>query len=114
VSDKQGQGNGGAEAGPVQVHWDDSEMRTTYANVCNVTGTREEFSLLFGTNRTWQTGSRRFDVKLSDRVVLSPFAAKRLCLLLQNALAQYEARFGALNVQPDAGTSGELASTPRN
>ena len=29
-----------------QISWDDSKMQTTYANVCNVLGTREEIMLI--------------------------------------------------------------------
>ena len=97
----------------VSVEWDDSEMRTTYANVCNVTGTREELSILFGTNRSWQ-GGNELSVKLSDRLVLSPYAAKRLHLLLANAIAQYEAAFGELGVQADSGAGSEVVTGPKN
>ncbi|MDD5049800.1 MAG: DUF3467 domain-containing protein, partial [Methanoregulaceae archaeon] len=42
---------------PVQtIKWDDSKMTSSYANVCNVSSTREEVTLLFGTNQTWHTG----------------------------------------------------------
>jgi len=37
----------------VKVRWDDSSMRSAYANVCNVAGTREEIVLLFGMNQAW-------------------------------------------------------------
>ena len=37
-------------------------------------------------------------VKLNSRVILSPFAAKRLGLLLNSVVQQYEARFGAMHV----------------
>jgi len=80
------------------VKWDDSSMSTTYANVCNVTGTREEVALLFGTNQTLFTGQKEVTVKVTNRVVLSPFAAKRLQKLLENVIAQYESRFGALDI----------------
>ena len=85
--------------GPKRVKWDDSEMRTTYANVCNVASTREEFTLLFGTNQTWnvQPGGA-VQVRLSDRVILSPFAAKRLAMLINSVVAEYEKRFGPLRI----------------
>ena len=82
-----------------QVKWDDSNMNTTYANVCNVSSSREEMTLLFGTNQTWHAGEKEFKVKLSDRIIVSPFAAKRLLLLLGNVVNQYEKRFGELNVE---------------
>ena len=73
------------------IKWDDSDMSTSYANVCNVSSSREEVTLLFGTNQTWHTGQQEFSIKLSDRVIISPFAAKRLLALLQNVVGQYEA-----------------------
>jgi hypothetical protein len=38
-----------APAGP-KIRWDDSQMQSSYANVCNVASTREEVVLLFGVN----------------------------------------------------------------
>jgi hypothetical protein len=80
------------------VKWDDSNMSTTYANVCNVTGTREEVSLLFGTNQTLYTGQKEVTVKVTNRIVLSPYAAKRLQVLLGEVIKQYESKFGALEI----------------
>ncbi|HEY4372171.1 MAG TPA: DUF3467 domain-containing protein [Burkholderiales bacterium] len=81
-----------------RVVWDDSSMRTSYANVSNVLGTREEITLLFGSNQTWQPGQGEVKVILSDRIVLNPYAAKRLLLLLERGLKEYEGRFGELKV----------------
>ena len=81
-----------------KVTWDDSRMRTAYANVCNVMGTREEIMLLFGANQAWQSGQKEIRVLLSDRVVLNPFAAKRLYRMLEQGLKEYEGRFGELKV----------------
>ncbi|HEY5637293.1 MAG TPA: DUF3467 domain-containing protein [Burkholderiales bacterium] len=85
-------------AGSPRVVWDDTNMRTAYANVCNVVGTREEVILLFGANQTWQGGQSEVRVLLSDRVVLSPFAAKRLHQMLAQGLKEYENRFGELKL----------------
>jgi hypothetical protein len=79
-----------------KVRWDDSQMKSSYANVCNVASTREEVVLLFGTNDTWHAGQKEIAVKLTDRIIMSPFAAKRLSILLEGVLQQYEARYGAL------------------
>lgn len=81
-----------------QVRWDDGSMSTSYANVCNVSSTREEVTLLFGTNQAWHTNQEEMVIKLSDRVILSPFAAKRLSVLLQNVVSQYEQKFGPLAI----------------
>ena len=83
------------------VDWDDSEMRSSHANVVNANCTREEVNLFFGTNETWKvTEEREFHVKLNNRIVLSPFAAKRLWILLGAVLKQYEDRFGKVDIAP--------------
>ena len=84
--------------GQVRVQWDSSNMASTYANVCNVSSTREEMTLLFGTNRNWHSAAQEVTVQLDTRVVLNPYAAKRLSLLLGNVVAEYEKRFGQLEV----------------
>ncbi len=90
------------------VRWDDSKMSSTYANVCNVSSTREEVTMLFGTNQSWYMGQQELTVQLSNRVILNPFAAKRLSMLLNNIMREYEARFGALPIEvPATPPSGE-------
>ncbi|MBF0462636.1 MAG: DUF3467 domain-containing protein [Magnetococcales bacterium] len=81
-----------------KVVWDDSQMQTTFANVCNVLGTREEIMILFGSNQAWQVGQKEVKVNLSNRMVMNPYAAKRLQMMLDMALRQYEDRFGALKL----------------
>lgn len=83
---------------PSKIVWDDSSMRSVYANVTNVTGGREELILLFGMNQAWQPSQKEVKVQLSDRIVLSPFAAKRLAILLGKTLTEYEKRFGVIEV----------------
>jgi len=81
-----------------RIRWDDSNMRSTYANVCNVASTREEVTLLFGTNQSWHTGQKELTVGLSDRIILNPYAAKRLSILLNNVVGEYESRFGEIGL----------------
>jgi hypothetical protein len=81
------------------VKWDDSNMKSSYANVCNVASTREEVVLLFGINQAWHAGQREVTVQLTDRIILSPFAAKRLSVLLNNLVKEHESRFGALSLE---------------
>ena len=90
-----------------RVDWDDTNMKTSYANVCNASSTREEVTLLFGTNQAWHAGQDKVTVQLSDRIILNPFAAKRLALMLEKVLEAYESRFGTLDLslsQPPAKT----------
>ncbi len=88
-----------AAGAQVKIKWDDSSVRSAYANVCNVAGTREEFILLFGMNQAWNPSQKELTVHLSDRIVMSPFAAKRLALLLNNVLRDYEAKHGTLDLE---------------
>lgn len=81
------------------VKWDDTKLVSNYANVCNVASTREEMTLLFGTNQTWNTGQKELTVDLTNRIVMNPFAAKRLSLLLNNVIKQYESNFGDLSLE---------------
>src|SRR5258706_1419367 len=99
------------DADATKIKWDDSNMKSSYANVCNVTSTREEVVMLFGMNQAWNRGQKEVTIQLSDRIVISPYAAKRLNLLLQGVVAEYERRFGALNADiPVPAAAGGTAS----
>jgi len=100
-----------AESAPAQqtgaqtrIRWDSSNMRSAYANVFNVSGAREEFVMLFGMNQAWDAGQQELKVQLSDRIVMSPFAAKRFATLLGNVIKDYEKRYGEINIEPPQGT----------
>lgn len=82
----------------VNINWDTSDMRSTYANVCNVSSTQEEVNIIFGTNKSWHRGQSELTLEITDRLILSPFTAKRLSLLLNNVLKEYESRYGEVNV----------------
>ena len=83
-----------------KLNWDDSKMQTSYANVVNATSTREEVSLFFGTNQTWNIKEDKdVTVELDNRIVLNPYAAKRMLVLLAGVVTEYEKRFGALPVE---------------
>ncbi len=86
-----------AATGPV-VKFDDTGIINAYANVCNVSSSREEVVLVFGMNNAWERDASEVHVKLNSRVILSPFAAKRLALLLNSVVQQYEARFGFMDM----------------
>lgn len=92
-----------AEIAGLKIKWDDSNMKSSYANVCNVTSTREEMVLLFGMNQAWNRGQKEVTIQLTDRIVISPYAAKRLSMLLGNVVKEYESRFGTLNIEPPGG-----------
>jgi hypothetical protein len=81
------------------VQWIDANMATHFANVVNVQSTREQVDLFFGTNQTWNVvGGGQVAVDLSNRIILTPFAAKRLWSVLGGVLREYETRHGALDL----------------
>src|ERR1700752_1103057 len=89
--------NEAAEGTMAAVQWDDSRMVTHFANVVNIQSTLEQVDLFFGTNKTWNIANERHvKVELTDRVILGPFAAKRLWMALGNVLKEYETRYGGL------------------
>ena len=75
-------------------------LKSSYCNMCNATSTREEVVLNFGLNQNWDQPTAQPDVlevDLQHRVVLSPFAAKRLSEALGTLVSDYEARYGKLS-----------------
>ncbi len=95
----RGDAPGGAAPETPKIRWDDTAMKSSYANVCNVASTREEVVLLFGVNQAWQAGQPEIPIQLTDRIIMSPFVAKRLSSLLDNVLKEYESRFGPLGAR---------------
>src|ERR1700744_2514273 len=87
-------------ARPATVQWIDKNMATHFANVVNVQSTREQVDLFFGTNQTWNVaGNSQVAVDLTNRIILTPFAAKRLWTVLGGVLREYESRHGALHIE---------------
>ncbi|QIK42229.1 DUF3467 domain-containing protein [Pontivivens nitratireducens] len=88
--------NEGTSAGTVD--WNDDDMATNFANVVNIQGTLEQIELFFGTNRTWNLGEgSNVRVDLTNRMILTPHAAKRLNSILTGVLREYETRHGPLS-----------------
>jgi hypothetical protein len=80
----------------VKVRWNTSKLTSSYANFCNATSTREEVVLNFGVNQNWERTPQEMEIELEHRIVLSPFAAKRLNQLLSKLITEYETRYGEL------------------
>ncbi len=94
------------------IHWDTTNLKSAYANVCNVTSTREEVVLNFGINQAWERGAQELKIELTNRLILSPFAAKRLATMLSKLMGEYENRYGKLETEatPATGTQGKGGS----
>lgn len=78
-----------------EVIVDDSNANAGYANFCRVSSTPEELILDLGLNPTpYATG--KVDVKVTQRIILNHYTAKRLWSALSMALQRHEQAFGVL------------------
>ena len=80
-----------------QFQMDTSELSTIYTNFCHVTFLPEELILDFGLN-TQMAPTPNQPVKLTHRVVMNFFTAKRLLNGLHFAVSRYENAFGVLEL----------------
>src|SRR5438094_2471502 len=82
-------------APPPQFTVDTTGMSAAYANFCRVTGTPEELVLDFGLN-TQMSPVPAEPVKLTHRLVMNYYTAKRLLGALHMAVQQHENTYGVL------------------
>ena len=81
-------------AGPA-VTVDDSEIAASYANFCRVSSTPEELILDLGLNPQ-PFATTDVTIKVSQRIILNHYTAKRLLSALSMALQRHEQAFGVL------------------
>lgn len=102
MTDKPSEGDAPSErAGQRKstIDWNDENLVTTFANVVNIQGTREQIEFFLGTNRSWATDKDgAVKVDLTNRIIMTPYAAKRLHMILTGVLREYEGRHGVLKV----------------
>ena len=91
----------GADAAPsernVRVRFDDRQMTSHYANVANVGISKDEVTLLFGTNQTSGAVGDEIVIQLSSRLIMTPSVAKNMAETLQRVLAEYEAKISKIH-----------------
>lgn len=78
---------------------DDSHMDTQHPDIFNITNSREEVILCFGTVRSVNSEENLLSALLSTRIILSPFTAKRIAMLLAQKIAEYEAMHGSVPIE---------------
>ncbi len=79
-----------------RIKWNTQDIKSSYVNFANANSTREEVVMNFGLNNSWDRTQAEVEVELAHRLVMSPFAAKRLAELLAKLVAEYEGRYGDL------------------
>lgn len=90
---------GDEQQAQVQIQIDDSQTNVSYSSTVRVWGSAEEVNLDFA-GPLRPTGPKAAKLKIEQRVVLNPWAAKRLCLAMNQAIARYEKAYGTLEVDP--------------
>ena len=83
-------------AAPNRIKWNTENLKSSYVNFANANSTREEVVMNFGLNNSWDRSQTETEVELAHRLVMSPFAAKRLAELLTKLVGEYESRYGNL------------------
>jgi hypothetical protein len=80
-----------------EIVLNDSDVRTAYSNFARVTATPEEVILDFALNPN-PFAQGRHEVKVTERLVLNFFTAKRLSRALVATLQRIEASFGPIEL----------------
>lgn len=96
---------------PQQFPVDSSTLSTVYTNFCRVSVTPEELVLDFGLNTTLGPNPSE-PVRLSHRVVMNFYTAKRLLGALMGVIQQHEGSFGALELDYQKRMRGGRPLTP--
>jgi hypothetical protein len=78
-----------------QVQVDDANTISMYANFCRVTGSPEELIIDFGLNPQ-PVGPPKDPIKVTQRIVVNYYTAKRLLAALSMSVQRHEAVFGVL------------------
>lgn len=86
---------GGVRVQQSSIQLDDSQVEAIYANLCRVSSTPEEVILDLALNPN-PVGGQTTKIRVSQRVILNHFTAKRLAALLAATVQRHEQTFGVL------------------
>jgi hypothetical protein len=98
----------------LQLQIDDAATPVTYSTTVRVWGSAEEINLDFA-GPLRPSGPNTAKLKIDQRLILNPWAAKRLALALGQAVQRYEQSYGNLELdarkrllnQPASGKGGK-------
>ena len=86
-----------AQQQQLQLQIDDAGTPSTYSTTVRVWGSAEEINLDFA-GALRPTGQNTAKLKIEQRVILNPWAAKRLAIALAQAVGRYEQMYGTLEL----------------
>ena len=81
----------------VQLQIDDAQTPVTYSTTVRVWGSAEEINLDFA-GPLRPAGPQAARLRIDQRIVLNPWAAKRLAIALSQAVTRYEQAYGTLEI----------------
>ena len=111
--DQQARQQTGAQQ--VQLRIDEREMATSYANAFRTNATAEEVMLDFGVNLpnpAAQADKPEILFRITNRIVLNYFSAKRMTITLSQLIRRYEEQFGELELNVANRRKGDALTTP--
>lgn len=86
----------------IRVRVDEREMGTTYANAFRTNATAEEVMLDFGMNLANPAPAKdeqpEITFKVTERVIMNYFSAKRMAITLSQLIRRHEDQFGELEL----------------
>jgi len=89
---------GEQQQGQIQLQIDDSQTPLLYSTTVRVWGSSEEINLDFAGPIRPTNQPQVARLKIDQRVVLNPWAAKRLAVALGQAVGRYETAYGTLEL----------------
>jgi len=96
----------------IQLQIDDSQTPISYCSTARVWGSAEEINLDFAGPVRSTNEPKVARLKIDQRIVLNPWAAKRLALALGQAVARYEQTYGSLELDERKRRVGGAAPAP--
>lgn len=91
---------------------DYENLSTVYTNFCHMSVTPEELILDFGLNPTFSPTPTATPIKMTHRVVMNFYTAKRLLSFLHRIIDQHESNYGALELDINKRVRGMARPAP--
>jgi hypothetical protein len=100
VNPQVGQTGAGAQPQQVQVSVREDKATTSYANMTRVTMGPQAEEVIVEMGLMMHDASRQegLTMDISSRVVMSVYAAKKMALMLSQAIQRYEQQFGPVEL----------------
>ncbi len=80
----------------ISLEIDDSQAKAFYTNFCKVSSSAEELILDLALNQAPLGSSPSGKVRIEQRIVMSPYTAKRLAQLLTSSIQRHEQALGPI------------------